>query len=93
MALTVLALTVAVIESSFRALLMPAIRWAPLPQARSLPADQTAIPLPPITVGAQEEQRAAFTGKTKPWPQNHFLVRRHTSPPAALDNDQGFVAG
>jgi hypothetical protein len=46
-----------------------------------------------ITVPAQEEKRAAFTGKTKPLPQNRFAVRRHTPSQAALDKGQAFVAG
>lgn len=81
------------IEPSFRALLMPAIGQSPLPNPGLLAAGETAITLPMITVPAQEEKRAAFTGKTKPLPQNRFAVRRHTPSQAALDKGQAFVAG
>ena len=83
----------AMIESAFQALLMTAIGQPPLLQASLLPAGETAIALSVITVGTQKKQRAASRGKTKPLPQNHFTVRRHTPSQAVLDKGSGFVAG
>jgi hypothetical protein len=93
MALAVVSLAVAMIEPAFQALLMTAIGPPPLLQASLLPAGETAIALSVVTVGTQKKQRAASPGKTKPLPQNHFTVRRHTSSQAALDKGSGFVAG
>jgi hypothetical protein len=81
------------IESSFRALLMSAIRQAPLLQTGLLSAGETAIALSMIAVGAQKEKRTAFTDATKPLPENYFAMFRHASPQAVLDNGNGFVAG
>jgi hypothetical protein len=91
--LSELPLTVAVVESSFRALLMPAVGGASLSQARLLPAHGAAISLAPVTVGTEKEKRATFGEKAKPLPQNHFATRRHADLQAALDNGRGFVAG
>lgn len=88
-----LTLAVAVVEPSFRALLMPAVGGASLSQARLLPADGAAIPLAAVTVGAEKEQRATLREKAKPLSENHFAMRRHAGPQAELDKGRGFVAG
>jgi hypothetical protein len=46
-----------------------------------------------IAVGAQKEQRTAFTDATKPLPENYFDMFRHASPQPVLDNGDCFVAG
>ena len=76
-AFAVVPLTVAMIETSFRALLMAAIGGAPLTQTRLLPARVAAIALSAVTFGTEEEHGAAFGNKAKPLSQNHFVVRRH----------------
>jgi ERCC4-related helicase len=81
------------IEPSFRALLMSTIRQSPLLLTGLMPAGETAIALSMIAAGANEEKGAAFTGATKPLPENHFVSFRHASPQAVLDNGIGFVAG
>jgi hypothetical protein len=91
--LAVVPLPVAMIEASFRALLMAAIGGALLAQARLLPAWVAAIALSAVAFGTEEEQRAAFGNKAKPLSQNHFAMRRHADCVAVLDNGRGFVAG
>jgi hypothetical protein len=92
-AFAVVPLTVAMIEASFRALLMAAIGGAPLAQTCLLPAWVAAIALSSVAFGAEEEQGAAFRSEAKPLSQNHFVVRRHAECEAVLDNGPGFVAG
>ena len=92
-AFAVVPLTVAMIEASFRALLMAAIGGAPLTQTRLLPAWIAAITLAAVAFGAEKEQGAASGTKAKPLSQNHFAGRRHADCEAALDNGAGFVAG
>ena len=92
-ALPVLPLPVAMIEASFRTLLMSPVGTTPLTDSGLLAAGEAAIALAAITMGAQKKQRAAFTAQTKPWPQNHFANNRHAYSQAALDNGLGFVAG
>ena len=89
----VLPLPVAMIELSFRAVLVSPVGAAPLPESGLLAAGEAAIALTAITVGAQKKERAAFTAQAKPWPQNHFAMNRHACSQAALDNGLGFVAG
>jgi hypothetical protein len=91
--LPVLPLPVTVIEPSLETLLVAAIGRPPLLPASVLTADEAAIALPAIAVGAKEEHRAAFDGIAEPLPQKYFAVRRHTCPQAALDNGNGSVAG
>jgi hypothetical protein len=92
-AFAVVPLTVAMIEASFRALLMAAIGGASLAQTRLLAAWVTAITLPAVAFGAKEEQGATLGNKAKPLSKNHFAVRRHADCVAVLDNGPGFVAG
>lgn len=92
-AFAVVPLTVAMIEASFRALLMAAIGRAPLAQTRLLPAWGAAIALSAIAFGTEKEQGTAFGDKAKPLSQNHFAVRRHADRVAVLDNGPGVVAG
>lgn len=80
------------IEPPFQTLLMPAVGAAPLTQPRLSAAGDAAIALSPITVGAQEEQRATFACQAKTLPQNYFAIHCHAASLAGLDSDGGFVA-
>jgi hypothetical protein len=91
-ALPVLPLPVAMIEPTFRTLLVPAISGAPLVEAGLTAAGEAAIALSAITVGTEEKDRAAFAAQAKPLPENHFAMNRHAYSQAALDMDSSFVA-
>jgi hypothetical protein len=85
-------LPVTVIESPLGTLLVSAIGAPPLPYSGLLAADEAAIPLPTITMGAQKKHPAAFAAEANPQPENHFAVRQHAFSLAALDNGDNFVA-
>lgn len=74
---TVLSLTVAMVESSFRALLVPAIGAAPLFAPGNFPAGGAAIAMAPVTMGADEEHGVAAGAHTHALPQNRLAMRRH----------------
>ena len=81
------------IEPPFRTLLMSAVGATPLTQARLSTAGDAAIALSPITVGAQQEQRATWAGQAKTLPQNYFAIHHcHAGSRAGLDSEGGFVA-
>jgi hypothetical protein len=63
-----LLLAIAMVQPSLGALLVAAIGLAMLAQAGLPAAGRTAIALPTVTTGAQEEHRAAFAGMAKPLP-------------------------
>ena len=91
-ALAISTLPGAMIESSLGTLLVPAIGTSSLIEPGLLAADQAAIALPVITVGAEKEHRAACAAEANPQPENHFAAHRHASSLAALDNGDNFVA-
>jgi hypothetical protein len=92
--LAVLALAVAMIESSFRTLLVPPVGAPSLTPARKLAALGAAIAVSAITVRADEENRVTLCSKANSLPQNCFVVNlRHASSQAGLDNGRRFVAG
>ena len=91
--MTVLPLPVAMIEPTFRTLLMSPIGAAPLLASGLIAARAAAVALSTITAGAEKKQGAAFATQAKPLPQNHFAKSRHACSQAALDNGLGFVAG
>ena len=85
--LAVLALSVAMIESSFRAPLVPPIGTSPLAPACKLAALGTAITMPAVTMRADEEGRVTQRTRADSLPQNCFVVNlRHASSQAGLDN-------
>jgi len=92
-ALTVLPLPVAMIEPSFRTLLMSPVGATSLTESGLLAAGEATVALAAITAGTQKKERAAFATQAKPLPQNHFAKSRHACSQAALDNGLGFVAG
>ena len=64
--LPILTLPVAMIESSFGALLMPTISASPLAQPGLLAAGQAAIALSAITMRAEKKHSAAFAAQANP---------------------------
>jgi hypothetical protein len=70
-------LTVAMIEASFRALLVTAVGLATLVKACLLAAGKAAIALSAITAGAQKENGAAFAAQANPQPENNLALARH----------------
>jgi hypothetical protein len=91
-ALTVLPLPVTMVESTFAALLMPAIGTAALLEPGPIAAGNAAITLPAITVRAHKKDRVASAAQANPLPQNHFAMNRHARSQAGLDNGDSFVA-
>jgi hypothetical protein len=90
----VLALPVAMIEPSFRALLMPSVGTPSLTPACEFAARRAAITVSTIAVRADKERRLTMWSEANPLPQNCFLVNlRHASSQAGLDNSRRFVAG
>ena len=85
-------MAVAVIEPSFRALLVALVGAAPLAAAGGSAAGDAAVAMPAVTMGADEKHRPAVAARTNPLPQNCFAVRCHVLVPAALDNCESFVA-
>jgi len=90
----VLALPVAMIEASFRALLVPPVGATPLTPACQFAALGAAITMPAITVRADEKSCVALLAQADSLPQNCFVMSpRHASSQAGLDNGGPFVAG
>jgi len=71
----VLALPVAMIQPSFRTLLVPAVGVALLLPSCGGAAVGPAIALPTITVLTDPEYGVASTAPAQPLPQNHFPIR------------------
>ncbi|HEX2714157.1 MAG TPA: hypothetical protein VHM88_18340 [Candidatus Acidoferrales bacterium] len=81
----ILALTVAMILTPFGALLMAAIRSAPLLAISLVATGRTAVTLSSVAVAADPEQLVA--GEANPLPQNDFAAGgRHLASQAGLDN-------
>ena len=90
----ILLLTVAMIQPTFLAALVPPIGASPLPKP-GLPATVlAAVAMAAITMGADEEQGAAVQLATGPQQENAFAVyrRRHRSL-AVLDNGGLVMSG
>lgn len=80
--LPVVALTVAMIQPSFRAALMTLIGPPPLLSPRPFAAGSAAIAMPTVAVRAQKEGCPAVRAETGPLHQYRFM-RRHAYPQAA----------
>jgi hypothetical protein len=90
----VITLTIAMIEPSFRALLVAAVGAPSLPEAGLLTALDAAVALSPIAVRADEKHCVAVVIETNSLPEYRFAMNcRHASSQAGLDNGRGFVAG
>ena len=90
----VIALTVAMIEPSFGALLVASVGPTSLAEAGLLTTFVTAVTLSAIAVCADKEHRVTLVAEADSLPEYRFAMnRRHASSQAALDNGSGFVAG
>ena len=93
-AAAVIALTVAMIETSFGTLLMAAVGAPSLVDSGMLTAEGAAVALSTIAVRADEENCATLATEAKPLPEYRFAMNcHHASSQAGLDNGDGFVAG
>ena|SRR5882672_271512 len=80
----ILALAVAMIQSSFRARLVSAVGRTALPPPRRYAASHTAIALPAVAVRTNKEQHVAGAAQTKPRPQNRLTMNSHAPGVRAL---------
>jgi hypothetical protein len=81
------------IEPTFRTLLVPAIRAAPLTAPGLVTAGEAAIALSAIAVRAKKEHRATFAAQANSLPENDLSLTRHAPSQAGLDNDNRCVSG
>jgi hypothetical protein len=70
-------LAIAMVEPSFRALLVASVGGPPLPEASLFAALGTAVALSAVAVRTDEENRLAALTMAKPLPQNRFAVNHH----------------
>jgi hypothetical protein len=83
-ALSVFPLTVAMIETALRAVLMTTVSPAPLFPQGSVATPRTAITLTPITGAANNENRVACAASLLP--KNNLALTRHPRRQVGLDN-------
>ena len=88
-ALTILLLTIPVVEPAFRTLLIAAVGRPVLPAPGFYAARRAAIALPPIAMGTNPEHRLAPLAAADALPKNHFSMNRHPPGQADFDNDNG----
>ena len=93
MPLAVRTLPVAMIESAFGALLVPAVGGTALLAPGFHAAIRAAIALPPIAVRTNPEQCLALLAVTNSLPENDFAVNRHPPTQADFDNGNGSCHG
>jgi len=79
-------LTIPMIETAFRALLVAAVRLVAFLAARFLSATRAAVPLSAITMTAQIENSEARGEAANPLTENSWAGSGHRSPEAELDN-------
>jgi hypothetical protein len=90
----VIALTIAMIEPPFGALLVAAVGAPSLAGSGTLTTWSAAVALSAIAVRADEEHRVTLATEANSLPEYCFAMScRHASSQAGLDNDTGFVAG
>ena len=90
----VIALTIAMIEPSFGALLVAAVGASSLVATGLLTTLGTAIALSSIAGRADEEHRVTLVTEANSQPEYRFAMNcRHASSQVGLDNGSGFVAG
>lgn len=90
---TIGALTIAMIQPSLGALLMPPVRCAMLTPPSLDSALYATVPLPSIAALANPEHRPAIRVVAKPQPENNFPVNRHPRVQAGFDNGNGSCQG
>jgi hypothetical protein len=86
LAVSIFPLPVAMVQSSFRTPLVPAVGAASLPEAGFSAASGAAIAVSAIAVRTDPEHRVATTAAANPLPENHFAMSRHPCLRAGLDN-------
>jgi len=79
-------LTIPMIETAFRALLVAAVRLVAFLAARFLSATRAAVPLSAITMTAQIENSEARGEAANSLTENSWAGSGHRSPEAELDN-------
>ena len=80
----ILALSVAMIQLSFRAALMTAVGCAALSPPGRCTTGRAAVSLPAVTVRTNEEQHGATGAQTKSRPQNCLAMQSHAPGAVAL---------
>jgi hypothetical protein len=80
------------IRPGFGTVPIPAISAAVLMEPGLPAASAAAIALAMVAARADIEHRPALIEQANPLPQNHFVLNRHPSSEAGLDNGKGFVA-
>jgi len=95
LALPIMTLPVAMIESPFEASLMAAVGPTPLLQAGLPAALVAAIAMPPIAVRADVEDRLTRLPDAGPPPQNRLIMKRRVPSSSAdgLDNGSRCMSG
>ena len=82
----ILALAIAMVLTSFRALLVAAVGQAVLLSACLLPTKRAAVVLSSVTVATDPENLATAAGTTNSLTKDNFAVGRHPRPKVGLDN-------
>lgn len=80
------ALAIAMVLTSFRALLMAAVGHAVLFSACSQPTELAAVVLSAVTVATDPENSVTAAGTANSLPEDNFGVGRHPRPEVGLDN-------
>ncbi len=87
-------LAVAMIEPSFRALLVAAVGAPSLVEPSLCAAGSTAVAVAAIAVRADKKYGVTLHTDANSLPEYRFAMNcRHASSQAGLDNDRSFVAG
>ena len=76
----VLPLPIAVVQSSLRALLVPAVGDAALLKPSPIAAGNAAVALPAVAMRTQKKGREAALKQANPVPENRFPMSRHARP-------------
>jgi hypothetical protein len=86
LAMSIVPLPVAMVQTTFRAALVTAVGTALLLDPGLSAATGTAIALSAVAVLADPEHLVAIATTANALPENHFAMSRHRCPPAGLDN-------
>jgi len=86
MAVSIFPLPIAMVQSSFGAPLMAAVRAPSLLDPGLSAASGVAIALSAITMLTEPDHRLASAAAANPLPENHLTMSRHPCPQARLDN-------
>jgi hypothetical protein len=92
-AFSIVPLAIAMIGSSFGALLVPTVGAASLFPTGLLPTHRATVVLAPVTVAADPEDAATAARTTNSLTENNFGRGRHSRAKARLDNGHPLMAG